>query len=772
MIGTNRYIGSPVLRIEDLRFLRGRGEFVADLRRPDMLHAAIFRSPLAHGRLAAIDASGALAIPGVRAVITAREIGTVPRIPLRLLPLPGTERFLQPVIAADRVRYVGEPIAVVLADSQELAEDGVGAIKAQIDELPVVADRRMSGLHDVLLFEETGTNTAMIFTATKGDATNAFREAAYVRRERFETQRCTALPMEPRGVLAEWDAVKRRMTVLGSAKVPYFNRDTLAAMLDLPPAQVDLIENDVGGGFGARGEFYPEDFLIPFAARRVGRTVRWIEDRREHLTAMNHARQADCDVEIACRGDGTIVGMRGEVFVDLGAYIRTNGLIQPRTLAQFFAGPYRVPNVQVTSTALLTNKTPSGTYRAPGRYEASFFCERLIELAAADLGIDSAEMRRRNLIAAAEIPYQLPRLEPGGPAVDTECDSGDYREALERCLAEFGWEQKLPLQGQRIDGRYHGVAVACFIEGAGAGPKETARLELEPDGMVSVYVGSTSIGQGLETVMAQIAADTLDIPLGRVRVFHGSTPFLAEGYGAFASRSTVLGGSAIFEAANALLAKIRDAAATRLGGMADQIELIDGRARVSDGRSVAFAELALDGLRADATFSNNNKLTYTYGSAAAHVAVDTGTGQVELLDLVVVEDVGRVVNPLTLHGQAIGGVVQGLGGAFLENLVYDANGQLLAGSLADYAIPTAPDFPRIRAIALENHPSPSNPLGVKGAGEGPIIPIGGLMANAVANALVAFGAMPNQLPLSSARVWRMASACSEPTPANPILTTS
>jgi carbon-monoxide dehydrogenase large subunit len=272
--------------------------------------------------------------------------------------------------------------------------------------------------------------------------------------------------------------------------------------------------------------------------------------------------------------------------------------------------------------------------------------------------------------------------------------------------------------------------------------------------------------------MAQIAADTLDIPLDQVRVFHGSTPFLAEGYGAFASRSTVLGGSAIFEAANALLTKIRDAAAARLGGMADQIELVDGRARVSDGRSVAFAELALDGLRADATFSNNNKLTYTYGSAAAHVAVDTGTGQVELLDLVVVEDVGRVVNPLTLHGQAIGGVVQGLGGAFLENLVYDANGQLLAGSLADYAIPTAPDFPHIRAIALENHPSPSNPLGVKGAGEGPIIPIGGLMANAVANALVAFGAMPNQLPLSCARVWRMASACGEPTPANPILTTS
>ena len=742
MIGTNRYIGSPV----------------GDLRREGMLQATILRSPVAHGRIRNLDAAAARAIPGVRAVITVAEIGPVPTIPLRLLPLPGTERFLQPVIAADRVRYVGEPIAVVLADSAAVAEDGVGAIALDIEELRPVADRRASGKNEILLFQEVGTNRAMTFTAVSGDADTAFREAEYTRRERFSVQRHTALPMEPRGVLAEWDAVQRRMTVLGAAKVPFFNRDTLAAMLGLALTDVDLIENDVGGGFGARGEFYPEDFLIPFAARHVNRPVRWIEDRREHLTAMNHAREADCEVEIACRRDGTILGLRGEVFIDLGAYVRTNGLIQPRTLAQFFSGPYRVPNVHITSTALLTNKTPSGTYRAPGRYEASFFCERLIELAAGDLGIDSAEMRRRNLIGAAEMPYKLPRLEPGGPAVDTECDSGDYGEALERCLAEFGWEEKRALQGRLIDGRYHGLAVACFIEGAGAGPKETARLELEADGSVAVYVGSAAVGQGLETVMSQIAADTLDIQLDQVRVFHGSTPYLDEGYGAFASRSTVLGGSAVFEAAKLLLEQIRAAAAARLGGSTEEIELVDGRARsISDGRSLSFAELASERLRVDTAFANNNKLTYTYGSAAAHVTVDPGTGHVELLDFLVVEDVGRIVNPLTLHGQAIGGVVQGLGGAFMENLVYDAEGQLLTGTLADYLIPTATDFPTIRAIALENHPSPSNPLGVKGAGEGPIIPVGGLMANAVASALASFGAMPNQLPLSPARVWLMGS---------------
>src|SRR6202048_3066242 len=372
------------------------------------------------------------------------------------------------------------------------------------------------------------------------------------------------------------------MTVFGAAKVPFFNRDTLAAMLGLSPAQVDLIENDVGGGFGARGEVYPEDFLIPFAARHVGRPGRGLEDRREHLTAMNHARQAELEAKTACRSDGAILGLRGEVFVDLGAYVRTNGLIAPRNVAQCFTGPYRVPNVRMTSTALLTNKTPSGTYRAPGRYEGLFFCERLIELAARDLGIDSAEMRRRNLIGAGEMPYRLPRLEPGGPAVDTECDSGDYRETLECCLAEFGWEEKRALQGHEIDGRYHGLAVACFIEGGGGGPKETARLDLAADGRVSVYVGSAAVGQGLETVMAQIAADTLGLPLGQGRVLHGSTPFLDEGYGAFASRSTVLGGSAVFEAANALLARIRAAAGARLGCAAEQVELADGCARAAD----------------------------------------------------------------------------------------------------------------------------------------------------------------------------------------------
>src|SRR5216684_3433944 len=751
-------IGESVHRAEDFRFLKGAGSFVDDLKRAGMLHAVVLRSPVAHGRIRGIDASAARALPGVHAVITAAEIGDdIPVIPLRLANLPEFKAYFQPVIARDKVRYVGEPMAVIVAETQALAEDALEAIEVDIEPLPAVADRHAAESGASLLFEATGSNRAVRYSVSFGDAEAAFAKAEYTRRESFRCHRLTGLPLETRGLIAEWDAAKSRLTLFGATKVLFFNRRVLAPMLGLAETAIDMIEPDVGGGFGVRGEFYPEDFLIPFAALHVGRPVRWIEDRREHLTAMNHAREADCAVEIACRRDGTILGLRGEVFIDLGAYVRTNGLIAPRSLAQCFSGPYRVPNLRITATALLTNKTPAGTYRAPGRYEASFFSERLIELAAGDLGIDSAEMRRRNLIAAGEMPYKLARLEPGGPAVDTECDSGDYGEALERCLSEFGWAEKREVQGRLIDGQYHGVAVACFIEGSGAGPKETARLDLDPDGTVSVYVGSAAVGQGLETVMAQIAADTLGLPLDQVRVFHGSTPYLQEGYGAFASRSTVLGGSAVFEGAKALLEKIRAAAAARFGVSAGEVELVDGRARIGDGRSVSFAELAAEGLRVDTTFANNNKLSYSYGSAAAHVAVDPGTGRVELLDYLVVEDVGRIVNPLTLRGQAIGGVVQGLGGAFMENLVYDANGQLLTGNLADYLIPTATDFPRIRAIALENYPAPSNPLGVKGAGEGAIIPVGGLMANAVANALASFGAMPNELPLSPARIWLMGS---------------
>jgi carbon-monoxide dehydrogenase large subunit len=755
MMIANRYIGSPVERIEDSRFLRGRGQYVDDLDRPGLLHAVILRSPVAHGRIRSIDASAALALPGVHAVITAADLGaSVPRVPIRLQPMAALEPFHQPVIADDKVRYVGEPLAVVLADSIAIGEDALDVIEVDIETFPVVADWHAAAAGNVLLFEDAGSNLAITYSAIRGDAAAAFARAEYVRRECFGVQRHTAMTMEPRGVLAEWDAARGRLTVLGASKVVFFNRRILAAQIGLAEDAIDMVENDVGGGFGVRGEFYPEDFLIPFAARRSGRPVKWIEDRREHLIAANHAREVDCEIEIACRRDGTILGLRGHCHVDIGAYTRTNGMVGGRNVAQFLSGPYRVPDIHVEASLLLTNKTPVGTYRGPGRFEADFFRERLLDMVAGDLGINRVELRRRNLVSAAEMPYPLATVTPY--EAKDEFDSGDYRATLERCLDEIGWAEKSQLAGRLIDGRYHGIAVGCFVEGGAAGPKENARLVLGPDGDVAVYVGSSAVGQGLETVFAQIAADALELPIERIRgVYHGSTGLVREGFGSFHSRAVVMGGSAILLAAERLKEEIRRAAAAHLQCEPAAVAILEGRiAAGPGGRSVPLSELAGAGLAAEESF-HNHKHTYSYGAHAAHVLVDPRTGHVAVIDYVAVEDVGRIINPLLLKGQVIGAIVQGLGGTLLEHLVYDEQGQLLSGTLADYLLPTASDFPRIRAILLEDSPSPINPLGAKGAGEGCQIPVAGVIANAVASALAAMQVEPRRLPLSPPRLWQL-----------------
>src|SRR6266545_4456562 len=690
----NVFIGSAIERVEDLRLLRGRGQFVDDLARENLLHAVILRSSVAHGRIRSVDVTAAWTRPGVHAVITAAEIGTaIPTIPLRQDSSPAFRPFEQPVIAYDKVRYVGEPIAVVLAETAAAAEDALDAIDVAIDPLPAVVTSAAALTDQSLLFDGAGT-------------------------------------------------------------VAFLNRRILAKQMGLPESAIRMVENDVGGGFGARGEFYPEDFLIPFAARLTGRPVKWIEDRREHLAATNHAREAECELEIACDRDGTIRALRGHALTDQGAYIRTNGPTAARNVAQVLSGPYRIPHIRIDVSLMMTNKTPAGTYRGPGRYEADFFRERLFEIAAAELGIDPVEFRRRNLIAEAEMPYRLATVEP--LAIQTETDSGDYEMTLARCLEEMDWTAKAAMQGKLIDGRYRGTAVGCYLEGGASGPSENARLVLETDGKVSVYVGSSSIGQGLETVCAQIAADALELPMDDINgVFHGSTDHVTDGCGSYSSRAVVMGGNAIVTAA----AKLRDAiaadAAERWRCAGKDVKIDAGAVRGPDRQALPLAAFA--GTAAEATYASN-KRTYSYGAHAAHVAVDPKTGHVELLDYVAVEDAGRIINPLTLHGQVVGAIVQGLGGAFLEHFVYDQEGQLLTGSFADYLMPSASDFPNIRAIALEEKPSPNNPLGAKGAGEGGIIPVGGVIANAVAAALGPLGVEPRELPLSPPRVWELIQA--------------
>ncbi len=581
-------VGSAVERMEDARFLSGSGNFADDLAVEGMLHAAILRSPIAHARIVAIDASAALAMPGIHAVITARDISdTIPIIPLRLAPLPEFEPFRQPVIASDKVRYVGEPIAVVIADSRALAEDALERIGIEFEALSAVTER---GASETPLFDFAEDNVALRYDAGFGDADAAFASADYVRTERFSVQRHTALPMETRGLLAEWNSSAGRLVVTGATKVTFYNRRALAQMLGLREDDIDLIEIDVGGGFGVRGEFYPEDFLIPFAARKVARPVKWIEDRREHLMAINHSRDIACELSLACRSDGMMLGLRGRVFADMGAYIRTNGGVVPAKAAQFLPGPYRIPHVSVSVEAFMTSKTPVGTYRGPGRFEANFFRERLIDMAAMDLGIDVAEFRRKNLITEQELPYPIDGLVPyEGP---TSYDTGDYVEVFERALKEIGWHEKRHLQGKLVDGVRHGIGLGCFVESGGAGPKENAALTLKKDGSLTVAVGSSVLGQGLETVLGQIASDTLSIPFDRIRVLHGSTTLLDEGFGTYHSRAVVMGGSAVLDAATRLREKILQQASNHSGRPNSELKIISANVIADNGASVSFAALA------------------------------------------------------------------------------------------------------------------------------------------------------------------------------------
>ena len=761
------HVGSPVERIEDFRLLRGQGKYTDDYYLEGMLHACIVRSNVAHGILRGIDGTAALKIPGVRAVYTGADIiaalGAIPRIPMRLAPLQELVPFEQPVLADGRIRYVGEPLAIVLADTAALAEDALEAVIVDIVPLPAVTKRDNADADGIFLFDPlVKSNCAFTFMGITGDADSVFKSAPYTRKERFEVQRYTAMTMEMRGFLAQWDINNKFLRVHGSCKVAFDNRRMLAKMLQVEEHSIDLVETDVGGSFGMRGEFYPEDFLIPFASRICRHPVKWAEDRREHMLTANHARDTGCELEIACDTEGYVLAMRGVALADIGAYIRTNGSMAARNVAQVSVGPYRIENIKYSVSMIVTNKTPVGTYRGPGRFETDFFRERMFDLAASDLGIDRVEFRRRNLVLPEQIPHKLVTLFPGG---DTFTDSGNYQATLNRCLEIFGWDEKVRLNSRLLGDRYHGIAIACYLEGGGIGPREHARLTMESDGCISVYVGSSSNGQGLETVMAQIAADSLGVPLSRIRgVFHGSTSGTVDGFGAYSSRSTVMGGSAVLNACVELVHKLKLAAANHLECAIDNIltdtsdPYCERYSCVDRQESVSVLELcAATAISADGVF-NCDKRTYSYGAHAVHVAVDIRTGHVSVIDYVAVEDVGRIINPLTLHGQTIGAVVQGLGGVFLEHLQYDSEGQLLTGSLADYLMPTANDFPSIRCEALEEYPSPHNPLGAKGAGEGGIIPVGGVVANAIAAALNDFNVQPNSFPLSPPKIWELLNA--------------
>lgn len=766
-------IGISVPRLEDDRMLAGAARYIDDLVLPGMLTMAVLRSGEAHARIVSIDATPALDVDGVVDAFTGRDLAQpLPKIPMRLMPLESSLPFLQTPIATDKVRYVGEPMAVIVAETRFAAEDGLEHVDMDTAELPpiVTMDAAEGASGNALSVPDTGSNVSARYTIGRGDTDDAFARAPYRRRERFHSHRQTAAPMETRGMIAHFDVEANKLRIWGATKVTFFNRRHLAEAFGLAEDDVELHVTDVGGSFGVRGELYPEYYLAAEASRRTGRPVKWIEDRREHFAATNHSRDVDCDLEIAAERDGTIVGMRAVVRADMGAYVRTNGNVVPVKAAQFLPGPYRVPNFACEVKALITNKTPVGTYRGPGRIEANFFRERMVDLMASDLGLDPAEVRFRNLVTVDQMPFPIGDLLPDGSKV--EFDSGDYSAAFTRLLQEAGYEGWKGRQGELRDGRRHALGIACFNESSGGGRFEAARIRIGPDGTVTVSTGGASMGQGIETAMAQLCGDALGLSPADIKVDLASTTLLSGGVGTFHSRSTLMGGNAVRVAAERLIEETRADAARLLNAPAACLLFAQGRfARPDDPeRTVSLAEIAAErgragvaeGINVEARYEQE-KLAFSYGAHAAHVAVDTETGEVDVLEYWVVEDIGRVLNPDLVAAQTVGGVVQGLGGAFFDAIVYDAHGQLLTASFADYLVPTSTETPKITAIATEDHPSPHNPYGFKGAGEGGVVAVAAAVGNAIARAIGPDGAKVRATPFSpdAIRGWLRSNALSE-----------
>ena len=771
--GPASVLGQSVLRKEDLPLLTGRSCFADDLNRPGALHASVLRSPHAHARIGSIDTSRARAQPGVVDVITSSDLPEpLPRIPIRLYPRPGMDAMLQAPLAEGVVRYSGEPVAVVVATSPYAAEDAREAIAVDYEQLAPVLDAEVAAdPATARLHPGAGSNVAAAFSIETGDVDAAFAHADVVIEERLSCQRHAAVPLEPRGLLAELEPGTRRLVVYGVAKVVHTNRRILARLLGLPEERIRFVELHVGGGFGARGEFYPEDFLIPFCALRLGRPVGWTEDREENLRALNHSREQVHDVAIALRADGTLLGLRTAFVMDTGAYVRTHGAVVPNMTAALLPGPYRWPAYRCDVRQVVTNKTPAGTYRAPGRYEANFVRERMLDIAARRLGRDPADLRRQNLIAADEMPYEVGTHTDGHPVV---YDSGDYGLLVDKALERFGYDA---LRDWRAadpgPNRRRGLGLALFIEKSGIARWEYARVGISSDGRALVRVGSASVGQGVQTVLAQICAEHLGVGYDDVIVEHGDTDVVPEGMGSFGSRATSLGGAAVMKAATVLRERVLNMAAQRLEASPDDLILSGDcvRVRGSEHAAVALSELAeaarphsalahgeLPGLSEEAYFDAED-MSFPYGLHLVAVEVDLETGGVDIVRYAVAYDVGRAINPQLVEGQIVGGAAQGIGGALLEEMAYDDAGQLVTGSFMDYLIPTAGEAAPVEVLITEDAPTPLTPLGAKGAGEGGTAAAGAAIANAVSDAL---GAEATTLPLKPERVLELAAQGTDP----------
>ena len=773
---STRTFGERIKRNEDPRLLTGRALYVDDVDLPDMLHAAFVRSPYAHARIKKIDVSRAIARPGVIAVYTASDLGDYWKPgPLLVSPPPVdgmtfNERTQVPLVK-DKVRFAGEPIAMILAESRYLAEDALADVQVSYEPLPAVVDlEKALQPGSPLVHDDLASNVAAHVIQTKGNYETARKGAAAVIRRRLLYEHGCAAAIENRGIVAQWDPRSGRLTVWDTTQAPVVIRNGLAGMLGLSERQVRVVAPFIGGGFGPKiMMFYQEEVLVPWAAMKLNRPVKWIEDRAENFVATTHERGQVHEAEIALDRDGHILGVHDVFLHDTGAYV-PYGLTVPLNSQCTLLGPYHIPNYYSEFTAVFTNKTIVTPYRGAGRQHGVFVIERLLDIAARELKIDRAEIRRRNFIPPDKFPYNNEIIyQDFAPLV---YDSGNYAPLLDQAMQKIGYRRFIDeIQPRlRAEGRHVGLGIVAYVEGTGIGPYEGAKVQVMNSGRVSVVTGVGTQGQGHFTSFAQVAAEHLGVKVSDVDVVTGDTDQFYWGAGTFASRGAVVAGNAINEAALDVRRKILKMASEHFQAPEEELEIADGVVRVQDmpQLSISLGELAAranplrgavkpgtePGLEATNYFGPERGATAS-GIHAMIVEVDPETMKIDIQKYLVIHDCGRVINPLILDGQVHGGVAQGIGNSFYERLVYDEGGQLLNGTFMDYHLPTSLDVPRIETGHGETL-SPLNPLGVKGAGEAGAIPVGPLFAQALEDALQDMGVEILEIPLNSNRLWEIA----------------
>jgi aerobic carbon-monoxide dehydrogenase large subunit len=762
------YVGQPLKRFEDPKLITGRGSFVDDIKLPDMLHAAVLRSPYAHARIRSIDITAARNLPGVMAIVTGADIaGVLPDIPTRAMTGERAVDELRPpehpLLAKDKACYVGQAVAVVVAQNPAVARDAAECIAVDYEPLSPILDPDAAVQNQAPIIDEAlGTNVAMRVRQRAGDVEAAFAQADQVIRQRYVVPRLAPAPLETRAVMADYQPEANLLTVWNSTQAAQRVKHYLSSLLTQPEHTLRVIAPDVGGSFGVKDCIFPEDVLIPYLARHLRRAVKWVEERRENMLAY-HGRGMSLDIEAAVRRDGVVLGMRVRVVADIGAYFLLTTSSAPFNAVRRITGPYHIPAVDLELLGAITNKTPTGAYRGTGSPEAAFCIERTMDLIAQDLGLDPAEVRRRNFIPGDAFPYQS--------AAGLTYDSGQYSQGLERALELVdyaGWRDKARQRGAHEP--LLGIGLATFTKSSGAAGDhriETARVTVEPTGQITVYTGISPHGQGNATSFAQIVADELGVPPSQVRVQHGDTAIVPFGEGTSASRGLIVGGSAIYAVVQEARQTLTQLAAQLLSCAAEAVSFEDGRVfnRQQPETQLTFAQLATAayagellpaGVDRGLDFSGRYTLPnapISFGAHAVVVEVDRETGGVKILRYVGVHDCGHIINPKLVEGQILGGIAQGLGQALSEGMVYSEEGQPLTGSLLDYAIPKATDLPHLILDTLET-PSPTNPLGAKGIGSVSTVPPPAAVANAVVDALSSFGVRHLDTPLTAERIWR------------------